>query len=99
MKSFLISFGIALLGGAAIYYVQADSVVALHLHFNYLSLTLTPEIIMPVLTMITKFGLGAASFTCYSASFCEDRIFPSSKRATATAMCNIIARLLAIFAP
>ena len=54
---------------------------------------------MPILTMLTKFGIGAAMLTTYSASFGDENIFPSKKRATAIGICNIIARSVTIFAP
>jgi hypothetical protein len=54
---------------------------------------------MPILTMLTKFGSGAAMLTTYSASFGDENIFPSKKRATAIGICNIIARSVTIFAP
>jgi hypothetical protein len=101
MKSFLITFFISLAGVAGVYCVQADLIDFQQLHFNYLNITiiLTPENVMPCLTMITKFGIAATNLACYSASFTDERIFPSRKRATATAICNIIARSLAVFAP
>jgi len=49
--------------------------------------------------MLTKFGLGAAMLSCYSACFSDDKIFPPHKRATAIGMCNIVARFFTIFAP
>jgi hypothetical protein len=54
---------------------------------------------MPILTMLTKFGSGAAMLITYSASFGDEQLFPSKKRTTAIGICNIIARSITIFAP
>ena len=52
---------------------------------------------MPAFTMITKFGMGVAMLSCYSACYSDDNIFPADKRATAIGICNIVARSLTIF--
>lgn len=49
--------------------------------------------------MVTKFGLGAAMLSCYSACYSDDHIFPLKKRATAIGICNIVARSITILAP
>ena len=54
---------------------------------------------MPVLTLITKFGIGAAMLSCYQASYSDQNIFPSQKRASAIGICNIIARSITTLAP
>jgi hypothetical protein len=59
----------------------------------------SPDVIMPFLTMLTKFGSGASTLTTYSASFGDDKIFPFRHRAQAISICNVVARTCTIFAP
>lgn len=53
---------------------------------------------MPALMIITKFGMGVAMLSCYSACYSGDTIFPADKRSTAIGIVNIVARSLTIFA-
>ena len=69
------------------------------MNFPYFKSYLSLDNLMPILTMTTKFGSGAALLTTYSASFGDEQIFPSKKRATAIGICNIIARSITVFAP
>lgn len=67
--------------------------------FPFFKTYLTAQNLMPILTMVTKFGIGAAMLTTYSASYGDEHIFPSKKRATAIGICNTIARSVTVFAP
>ena len=96
-KSFLTSFGIAIIGSIGIYLIQSNNPIVTN--FPYFKSYLTAVNAMPILTMLTKFGIGAAMLTTYSASFGDEHIFPSKKRATAIGICNIIARSVTVFAP
>lgn len=97
MKSFIISFAITLIGAIVIYLVDINYIILENIKwFGY---HYTVENTMPELVLVLKFGLGSVMLATYTASFCEDQIFPAKKRATATAICNIIARSLTILAP
>ena len=92
-KSFILAYTIALVGGICIYFIQCGNAV-----FEF-QRELPIEKLMPVFTMVTKFGLGAAMLSCYSACYSDDQIFPLKKRATAIGICNIVARSITILAP
>ena len=96
-RSFMVAFAIAIVGGIGIYLIQSNNPVVTN--FPYFSHFLNAHNLMPILTMLTKFGSGAAMLTTYSASFGDEHIFPSKKRATAIGICNIIARSVTVFAP
>jgi hypothetical protein len=91
------AFGIAIVGGIGIYLIQSNNPVVTE--FPYFRSYLTAANLMPILTMLTKFGSGAAMLTTYTASFGDESVFPSKKRATAIGICNIIARTITVFAP
>ena len=55
--------------------------------------------IVPVFTFIAKFGVHITYANSYQASFSDPRTFPLLKRATATGICNFVARICTIFAP
>lgn len=92
-KSFILAYSIAMVGGICIYFIQSGNIM-----FEFQK-DLPVEKLMPVFTMVTKFGLGAAMLSCYTACLSDDKIFPLKKRATAIGICNIFARSATILAP
>ena len=69
-KSFMTAFGIAIVGGIGIYLIQSNNPVVTN--FPYFRYYLTAEKLMPILTMLAKFGSGAATLTTYSASYGDE---------------------------
>lgn len=54
---------------------------------------------MPQCIFLCKFGVAMAFLSSYYASFCDDRIFSSDRRATAIGICNFVARGLTGLSP
>lgn len=95
-KSLIMAYLISLVGGACIFLIQSKFVDILPF---FAPLRLNFSDLMALLTMVTSFGVGAAMFAVYNACFSDDNIFPSSKRATAIGICNVVARGLTVLAP
>lgn len=56
-------------------------------------------VIMPYFGFFTKIGINIIVQNAYQGSFSNDTVFPITRRATATGVCNFFARGVTIFAP
>ena len=97
--TYYFSYSLSLIGGAGIAVLE-------YIHMIHLEQgTLTPEYNkmfyqrMPQCIFMCKFGCAMAFLSSYYASFTDNRIFPSERRATAIGICNFVGRGLTGLSP
>jgi len=104
-KSFILSFGLCIIGGVCIFVLETgavpipDSYLAMFTGSLKVKKIKAVASLVPKVTFIAKFGTGFAFLCCYQASFSDDTLFASDVRATAIGSCQVIARGLTILAP
>jgi hypothetical protein len=101
-RMFIISFSLAIMGGLMIYSLEArkvqmptwylESFIDGHItdktpKLRKLAMTRAIDHLVPQLTFIAKFGVHMAFLCTYTASFSNDKIFPSSIRTSAIGQC------------
>jgi len=109
--AFLASMGITLAGASLIYLFEAgilDPSIAVNMGLTSKSLDPKGSLeaneqylsaLIPIFGFITKIGNNISFLNCYQASFSNETVFPILRRATATGICNFVARTLTICAP
>ena len=112
-RMYFLSFSIALIGGFIIYALESGHFEPPSWYLvTFVDGPLTPKTIklrkialnraidhlVPQIMFIAKFGVNLAFLCTYTASFSNDKIFPASIRTSAIGQCQLIGRMLTVFA-
>ena len=112
-RMYLLSFSIALVGGFMIYGLESGQIQLPTWYLaSYIDRPLTDKTLklrkiamnravdhlVPQLMFIAKFGVNLAFLCTYTASFSNEKLFPASVRPSAIGQCQLIGRMLTVFA-
>lgn len=112
-RMFILSFSLAAIGGIMIYALEARQVQLPTWYLasfidgqltdktpklRKIAVTRAVDHLVPQITFIAKFGIHLAFLCTYTASFSNERIFPSSIRTSAIGQCQLVGRMLTVFA-
>lgn len=112
-RMFIISFSFAAVGGIMIFLLEAGQVQLPTWYLasfvdgpltnkttklRKIALNHAVDHLVPKMTFIAKFGVHLAFLCTYTASFSNDKIFPVSIRTSAIGQCQLIGRMLTVFA-
>lgn len=89
-KSFILSYGIAVIGGIGIIVFEYSN------HFFQTTTTVVGGLLFPTLVLLAKFGISAAFTINY---LCNLDLFPVLFASTAYGFCNFLARGFTILSP
>lgn len=103
--AFIFAYSLALGGGILIYLLESKSIdvpdilLAQYEGGPIKRYHKAVAFLIPEITFFAKFGVSLAFLCTYQASFSDQTIFPTEKRATAIGTCQFFARGITILAP